>query len=77
MRYLNLLLLLLFILTANGYLPGGCGTTTRHNTQHTNNIHHTSHKITQRSNETQYRKLHTHNKHPTQNENTTITTTII
>jgi hypothetical protein len=38
----------------------------------------TTHKITRRSNETQYTKLHIHNKgHATQNENTTITTTII
>jgi hypothetical protein len=36
---------------------------------------HTSHKITQRSNETQYTKIH--NEDPTQNENTTIITKII
>jgi hypothetical protein len=48
-----LLLLLLFILTANGFSPGGSGTTIIHNTQHT------SHKIRQRSNETQHTKLHT------------------
>jgi hypothetical protein len=45
---LLLLLLLLFISTANGSLPGGSGTTIRHNTQ--NN--------TPRSNKTQHTKLH-------------------
>jgi hypothetical protein len=34
--------LLLFILTANGFLPGGSSTTIRHITQ----VTHTSHKIT-------------------------------
>jgi hypothetical protein len=46
--------LLIFILTANGFSPGGSGTTIRHNTQTTH--------ITQnntRSNETQYTKIHT------------------
>jgi hypothetical protein len=43
-----LLLLLLFILTANGVLPGEIDTTIRHNTQHT------SHKITPRSSKTQH-----------------------
>jgi hypothetical protein len=33
MNLLLLLLLLLFTLTANGFLPGGSGTTIRHNTQ--------------------------------------------
>jgi hypothetical protein len=32
-RFQNLLLLLLFILIANGFLPGGSGATIRHNTQ--------------------------------------------
>jgi hypothetical protein len=41
--------LLFFILTANGFLPGGCGTTITHITQ--NN--------TPSSNETQHTKLHT------------------
>jgi hypothetical protein len=51
-------ILLLFILTADGFLPGGSGTTIRHNTQ-----------ITLQSNETQHTKLHTHSKgHTTQNE---------
>jgi hypothetical protein len=36
-----LLLLLLFILTANGISPGGSGTTKRHNTQTRHNTHHT------------------------------------
>jgi hypothetical protein len=44
----NTLLLLLFILTANGFLLGGSGTTVRHITQ--NN--------TPRSNKTQHTKLH-------------------
>jgi hypothetical protein len=46
----TLLFLLLFILTANGFLPGGSGTTIRHNTQithitqnYTNNKGHTTH----------------------------------
>jgi hypothetical protein len=43
--------LLLFILTANGFLPGGSGSTIRHNTQHK------SQKITQ----------HAQTKHGTQN----------
>jgi hypothetical protein len=42
-----LLLLLLFILTANGFVPGGSGTTIRHTTQ--NNTPH--------SNKTQHTKL--------------------
>jgi hypothetical protein len=33
------LFICLFILTANGFVPGGSGTTIRHNTQ--NNTHHT------------------------------------
>jgi hypothetical protein len=43
-----IIIIRLFILTENGYLPGGSGTTIGHNTQ-----------ITQRSNETQHTKLHT------------------
>jgi hypothetical protein len=57
---------MIFILTANGFSPGGSSTTTWHNTQTTH--------ITQnntRSNETQLQK-YTQNEHPTQNENTTI-----
>jgi hypothetical protein len=38
---LLLLLLLLFIWTANGFVPGGSGTTVRHNTQ--NNTPHSKH----------------------------------
>jgi hypothetical protein len=52
---LLLLLLLLFNLTANGFLPGGSGTTRRHNTQkctyhtkyHTTLKPNTAHKATQ------------------------------
>jgi hypothetical protein len=40
------MLLLLFILTANGFLPGGSGTTIRHNTQ----ITHIKQNNTQHSN---------------------------
>jgi energy-coupling factor transporter transmembrane protein EcfT len=36
--WLLLLLLLLFILTANGFSPGGSGTTIRHNTQKMHDI---------------------------------------
>jgi hypothetical protein len=48
------LLLLLFILTANGFLPGGSGYTIRHNKQHSsqnntmikiNTAHKTTHTI--------------------------------
>jgi hypothetical protein len=42
-----IIILLLFILTANGFLPGGSGITIRHNTQ-----------ITPHSNKTQHTKLH-------------------
>jgi hypothetical protein len=42
------IMFLLFILTANGVLPGGSGNIIRHNKQ-----------ITPRSNETQHTKLHT------------------
>jgi hypothetical protein len=45
----------LFILTANGFLPLGSGTTIRHNTQ----IAHKTQNNTPRSNETQHTKLHT------------------
>jgi hypothetical protein len=44
-------LLLLFILTANGFLPGGSGTTVKHNTNNT------AHKTTQTIKDT----LHTMN----------------
>jgi hypothetical protein len=67
-----ILLLFLFILTANGFLPGGSGTTIRHNTQitHITQITHhtqtdTAHKTTQTIKDT----LHTMNAN-------TITTTI-
>jgi hypothetical protein len=53
-----LFLLLLFILTANGYLPGGSGTTIRHNTQ----ITHI------KQNNTTIKRNTAYNKHPTQNE---------
>jgi hypothetical protein len=46
------IIIIIFILTANGVLHGGSGTTIRRNTQ-------ISHKITPRSNETQHTKLHT------------------
>jgi hypothetical protein len=42
---LLLLLIYLFILTTNGFVPGGSGTTIRHNTQnntpHSNKTQHT------------------------------------
>jgi hypothetical protein len=44
----------IFILTANGFSPGGSGTTIRHNTQTT---HITQNNTT--INETQYTKIHT------------------
>jgi hypothetical protein len=50
-----LILLLLFILTANGVSPGGSGTTIRYNTQTT----HITQNNTQRSNATQHTKQHT------------------
>jgi hypothetical protein len=49
-----LLLLLLFILAANGFSPGGSGTTIRHSTQ----ITHVTQYKTPRSNKTQHTKLH-------------------
>jgi hypothetical protein len=49
------LLLLLFILTANGFLPGENGTTIRHNTQ----ITRITQNNTPRSNETQHTKQYT------------------
>jgi hypothetical protein len=77
-RLLLLLLLLLFIylfiLTANGFLPGDSGTTIRHNTQHT------SHKITHHAQTKHITQNYTDNKgHSTHNEYNanTITTTII
>jgi hypothetical protein len=45
---------LLFMLTANGFLPGGSGTTIRHSTQ----ITHITQNNTLRSNKTQHTKLH-------------------
>jgi hypothetical protein len=47
-------LLLLFILTANGILPGGNGTTIRYNTQI-----HISHKITHTAQNTAYKATQT------------------
>jgi hypothetical protein len=46
--------MLLFILTANGVLPGDSDTTIRHNTQ----ITHNTQNNTPHSNKTQHRKLH-------------------
>jgi hypothetical protein len=37
-----ILLLLLFILTANGFVPGGSGTTIQHNTQNNTTLKHNS-----------------------------------
>jgi hypothetical protein len=51
---LLLLLLLLFILTANGFLSGGSCITIRYNTQ----ITHITQDNTSRSNKTQHTKLH-------------------
>jgi hypothetical protein len=58
-------LLYIFILTANGFSPGGSGTTIRHNTQTT---HITQNNTTIKRN-TVHKNTHTHNKHPAQNEN--------
>jgi hypothetical protein len=44
----------LFILTANGFLPGGSGTTIKHNTQ----ITHITQNNTPPSNKTHHTKLH-------------------
>jgi hypothetical protein len=44
----------LFILTANGFLPGSSGTTIRHNIQ----ITHVTQNNTPSSNKTQHTKLH-------------------
>jgi hypothetical protein len=75
-------------LTANGFSPGGSGTTIRHNTQITHIIQNnttikwsTIHKIhTQWTPYTEWKynnyNYNTQNKHPTQYENTTITTTL-
>jgi hypothetical protein len=48
----------LFILTANGFLPGGNGTTVRHNTQMT----HITQNNTPHSNKTQHTKLYKQQK---------------
>jgi hypothetical protein len=45
--------IIIIILTANEFLPGGSGSTIRHNTQ----ITHTTQNNTPRSNETQRTKL--------------------
>jgi hypothetical protein len=50
-------LLLLFNLTANGFLPGGNGTTVRHNTQK-----YMSHKITHYAQTKHSIQSHTNNK---------------
>jgi hypothetical protein len=47
--------IIIIILTADGFLPGGSGNTIRHNTQ----ITHIAQNIIPRSNETQHTKLHT------------------
>jgi hypothetical protein len=63
----------LFTLTANGFLPGGIGTTIRHDKQHT------SHKITHNPQTKHITQNYTNNKgHTTHNEYNanTITTTI-
>jgi hypothetical protein len=68
-------LLFLFILTVNGVLPGGSGTTIRHNT-----LTHTSHKITHHAQTKHSAQNYTNNRgHATHNEcnANTITTTII
>jgi hypothetical protein len=61
--------ILLFLLTAKGYLPGGSGTTIRHNTQTTHSA----------QNNTTIKQNTTHQTTPTINilhrMNTTITTT--
>jgi hypothetical protein len=63
-------LLLLFILTSNGYSPGGSGTTIRHNTQIT---HITQNNTTIKQN-TAHKTTHTINT--LDRMITTITTTI-
>jgi hypothetical protein len=77
-----LVLLLLFILTANGVLPGGIGTTIRHNIQ----ITHVTQNGTPHSNKHSTQNYTNNKGHTTHNEynaNTitattnTITTTII
>jgi hypothetical protein len=48
-------LLLLFILTANGFVPGGSGTTIRHNTQNNTPLtQNTAQKITKTTKDTYY-----------------------
>jgi hypothetical protein len=63
--------LLLFILTANGFLPGGSGTTIRHNTQ----ITHITQNNTPRSNTQNYTHNKGHTTHNEYNANTITTTT--
>jgi hypothetical protein len=53
-RPYTLLFLLLFVLTVNGFLPGGSGSTIRHNTQ----ITHITQNNTPHLNKTQHTKLH-------------------
>jgi hypothetical protein len=54
MNAIIIIIIYLFIFTANGVLPGGSGNTIGHNTQ----ITHTTQNNTPRSNETQHTKLH-------------------
>jgi hypothetical protein len=69
----NIIIIYLFILTANGFLPSGSGTTIRHNTQIT------SHKTTHHSQTKHSTQNYTNNKgHYTITTTTsTVTTTII
>jgi hypothetical protein len=67
------LTLLLFFLTENGFLPGGSGTTIKHNTQ-------ISQKITYHAQTKHSTQNYTNNKGHTQHDEyhaNTITTTII
>jgi hypothetical protein len=71
----TVLRLILFILTVNGFLPGGCGTTIRHNTQATHITQISHHAQTKHStqNYTNNKEQTTHNEY----NGNTITTTII
>jgi hypothetical protein len=69
-----IIIIIIIILTANRFLPGGSGTTIRHNTQHT------SHKITHHAQTKYSTKSYTNNKghttHKDYNANTITATTI-
>jgi hypothetical protein len=67
--FIIIIIIYLFILTANGFLPGGSGTTIRHNTQIT---HHTQTKHSTQN----YTINKGHTTHNEYNANT-VTTTII